>query len=222
MTWKSVIFHFLDPGDALAEILFGLIMVLTFTIGARLIAGEDGIAAREIAIAAIGCNVAWAVIDAVFFILGTLFYRSQRTRFFRQIKNAKNEQAALLAVQEQFGLDEEPLAARPQDRALLYQSILALATHSQPVRMRLTRADFISAFCVFVLVAATAVPAVIPLLLIENSFLALRTSNLVLVLLLFIVGYTWAHFTDARPIYVGLSVMVLGIVLVGIAVALGG
>lgn len=197
-------------------------MVLTFTIGARLIAGDAGIEAREIAVAAIGCNIAWGMIDAVFFILGQLFYRSQRARFFRQIKDAKNEQAALLAVQEEFGLDEEPLAARPEDRALLYQSIFALATHSQPAPVRLTRADFISALCCFVLVSATAVPAVVPLLLIENSFLALRTSNLVLVLLLFIVGYSWAHFTDARPIYVGLSVMVLGIVLVCIAVALGG
>lgn len=222
MTQQSFIFRFLDPGDALGEILFGLVMVLTFTIGARLLSGEAGVDAREIGVAAIGCNIAWGVIDAVFFVLGKLFYRSQRTRFFRQIKGAESEQAALLAVQEEFGLDEEPLAASPEDQALLYQSILALATHSQPMRVNLTRADFISALCVFALVATTAVPAVIPLLFIANSWIALRVSNLLLVVLLFVVGYSWAHFTDARPIYVGLSVMLLGLVMVCIAIALGG
>lgn len=222
MAKKYVIFRLLDPGDALAEILFGLIMVLTFTIGARLITADTGINPHELILAAVGCNVAWGVIDAVFFILGTLFYRSQRARFFRQIKNAANERAALLAVQEEFGLEEEPLTASADDRALLHQSILVLAAHSAPARVRLVRSDFISAFCVFALVAATAIPAVIPFLFIEDAFLALRTSNLVLVLLLFIVGYSWAHFTDARPLYVGLSVMLLGVVMVCIAVALGG
>ena len=33
----------------------------------------------------------------------------------------------------------------------------------------------------------------------KDGYLALRVCNLVLVLLLFIAGYWWAHYTDARP-----------------------
>jgi VIT1/CCC1 family predicted Fe2+/Mn2+ transporter len=55
--------------------------------------------------------------------------------------------------------------------------------------------DFASAFVVFVLVSATALPGVIPFLLLNDSYLALRLSNAVLILLLFVVGYWWVHCT---------------------------
>ena len=35
--------------------------------------------------------------------------------------------------------------------------------------------------------------------MLEDSYLALRLSNVVLILLLFLVGYWWAHYIDARP-----------------------
>jgi len=82
--------------------------------------------------------------------------------------------------------------------------------------------DFVSAFVVFVLVSATALPGVIPLLLMEDTHLALRLSNFILIVLLFIVGYWWAHYTDARPWSVGATVTLLGLSLVVVAVVLGG
>jgi VIT1/CCC1 family predicted Fe2+/Mn2+ transporter len=63
----------------------------------------------------------------------------------------------------------------------------------------LRRRDIVSAFVVFVLVSAAALPGVIPFLMLEDSYLALRLSNVVLILLLFLVGYWWAHYIDARP-----------------------
>ena len=65
-------------------------------------------------------------------------------------------------------------------------------------------------------------PGVIPFLVIADPNIALRVSNLVLILLLFVVGYVWAHRTDASPWRVGLTVMLLGVLMVGVAVALGG
>ena len=217
-----LITRYLGPGEALGEILFGLIMVLTFTMGARLITGEGVLDARELMIAALGCNLAWGIIDAMFFILGTLFNRSERARFFRRVRDSGSQQAALLAIQQEIALDEEPMAALPQERAKLNDSILTLATHSPPRRVPLSWSDFAAAAWVFILVAATAVPAVIPFLLFENAEITLRACNVLLVLLLFIVGYSWAHYTEARPLHVGLSVMLMGVVLACIAIALGG
>jgi len=48
----------LDPGERLGELLFGMIMVLTFTLGAGIELREDREATRELLIAALGCNAA--------------------------------------------------------------------------------------------------------------------------------------------------------------------
>jgi VIT family len=222
MTGKFSIHRYLDPGETLGEVLFGLIMVLTFTVGARLLMEKEGLDARELIVAAVGCNIAWGVIDAVLFMLGALFYRSQRARFYRALRGARNDAEALATVRVEFSLEDEPLAILPEDRARLHQSIVALTAQAVPARAHLLPRDFVGAFVVFALVSATALPGVIPFLLLGDSELALRLSNLVLILLLFVVGYWWAHYTDARPWRVGLSVMLLGVGLVLVAIALGG
>jgi hypothetical protein len=222
MKFRSVIHRYLEPSDTLAEVLFGLIMVLTFTVGAQLLSDEEGFDTRQLVAAAIGCNIAWGVIDATLYLLDTLFYRSRRARFFRTLRAAPSEAAALAAMQDEFGLEDVPLAVQPEDRARLYESMLALSAHAAPARVRLRREDYLAAVYVFLLVSATAVPGAIPLLLVKDSHLALRLSNLVLLILLFLVGYRWAHFTDARPWRVAASVTLLGLAMVLLAVVLGG
>ena len=60
----------LDPVSRASEILFGLIMVLTFTLS--LAATEAGRAdVRAVLIGMLGCNLAWAIIDAVMYLMGT-------------------------------------------------------------------------------------------------------------------------------------------------------
>jgi VIT1/CCC1 family predicted Fe2+/Mn2+ transporter len=143
-------------------------------------------------------------------------------RFYRSLKSARNEAEALAAVQDEFGLEDEPLAILPEDRARLYQAILTLSAHAAPARARLMRRDFSSAVAVVLLVSATALPGVIPFLLLKDSDLALRLSNTVLILLLFLGGYRWGYYTDVRPWRVGLAVMFLGVAMVLVSVALGG
>jgi hypothetical protein len=219
---RAIVQRYLDPGDALGEVLFGLIMVLSFTVGARFLMTAEEFNSTELVVGAVGCNIAWGVIDAVLFVLGNLFHRSQRTRFYRSLKSAPNEAEALAAVQDEFALEDEPLAILPEDRARLYEAILTLSAHAAPARARLLRRDFSSAVVVFLLVSATALPGVIPFLLLQDSHLALRVSNTVLILLLFLGGYRWGYYTDAPPWRVGLIVMLLGVAMVLVAVALGG
>jgi len=222
MSYKSVIHRYLDPGETLAEVLFGLIMVLTITVGARLFTAAGQLDTHRLVMTALGCNVAGGVIDAVFFVLGGLFHRSQCACFYRALRSLLNETEALAALQKEFGLEGEPLAVRPVDRVRLYESMLALSAHAVPARARLLRRDFGSALVVFALVSATALPGVIPFLLIADSNLALHVSNWVLVLLLFIVGFWWGQYTDIRPWRVGMTVMLLGVSMVLVAIALGG
>jgi hypothetical protein len=71
--FTALIHRYLDPATALAEILFGLIMTLTFTLSAGLLIEDEGRAgARELLIAVIGCNIAWGIIDGVLYLMAAL------------------------------------------------------------------------------------------------------------------------------------------------------
>jgi VIT1/CCC1 family predicted Fe2+/Mn2+ transporter len=212
----------IDPGDALGEILFGLIMALTFTVGSRLLFSETGLDVRELIVATVGCNVAWGIIDAVLFTLGTVFYKTRRVRVLRQVRTAGSDAVALSALMKEFPISGEPLVSTTADTDALYRSMLVLARRAEPGNLRLTKEDALAAIVVFLLVSATALPAIIPFLFIDNAYLALRTSNFLLIGLLFLTGFGWARFSDARPLMAGITMTCLGLALVGIAVALGG
>ena len=219
---NPLIGRYLDPAESLGEVLFGLIMVLTVTVGARLLTTPEALDGREIVVAAVGCNIAWGIIDAVLFVLGTLYQRSQRTRLVRAVRNAASEAEALAVIRRDFDVADAPVAVSPEDRARFHRLVLAVAAQAPPGRPRLRRADIAAALVVFLLVSATALPGVVPFLVIADADVALRVSNLVLLLLLFAAGYVWARRTDASPWRVGLTVTLLGVLMVGVAIALGG
>jgi len=68
--------HVLDPVERMSEILFGLIMVLTFT-GSLSVATAGHEEVRGLLIGAIGCNLAWGLIDAVMYLLTILVERGR-------------------------------------------------------------------------------------------------------------------------------------------------
>ena len=73
--------RYLDPASTLGEVLFGLIMTLTFTLGAGIIIEDEGReGARQLLIALIGCNIAWGLIDGVLYLAGQLFDRGRLRR----------------------------------------------------------------------------------------------------------------------------------------------
>jgi hypothetical protein len=61
--WYSRFVARLDPGERMGELLFGLIMVLTFTLGAGIELAGDRDETRSLLIAALGSNAAWGIID---------------------------------------------------------------------------------------------------------------------------------------------------------------
>ena len=65
-------------------------------------------------------------------------------------------------------------------------------------------------------------PVVIPFIVMRDPVPALRVSNAIAVVLLFMTGYAYARHTGRRPVWVGSAMVVLGSVLVGLTMALGG
>ena len=218
---RSIIEKYLDPGDSLSEILFGLVMTLTFTLGAGVLVRESPDAWRELLVATVGCNLAWGIIDGAMFIGGQLFERGRRLRLLHVIQRAASEDEAAAAVAGELDELLEPVTS-PDDRAALYGRIAANVRKANPKGRGIERDDLYGAIASFALVFISSVPAALPFLFIENAFWALRVSNALLIALLFVVGYRWAAYTPAPGWLVGLAFVVVGIALVVVAVLLGG
>ncbi len=73
----------LDPIDRVSEILFGLFMALTFT-GTFSVVTADRNEVRTMMMAAIGCNVAWGLVDGVMFALRSLVTRNREASLVRE------------------------------------------------------------------------------------------------------------------------------------------
>jgi len=213
--------RYLDPSETLLEVLFGLIMALTITAGARLLSERADIVGVELALALLGCNVAWGVIDGAFYLLGTQFSRNRRVQLVKRLRAASTEEEAMAALKDEFDLEGEP-SMRPQDEARFHRSLLELLRHAATDRARLQANDWVAAALIVVLVSATAIPGLIPLLMLQDGFTALRVANALQVGLLFFTGYWWAHYSGGNRWYTGLAIALLGTVLVLLAVPLGG
>jgi hypothetical protein len=83
----------LEPGERISEILFGLIMALTVT-GATSVVTADRFQIRTMLIAALGCNVAWGIIDAGMYLMARLIERGGNTLLLREIREAPDNQTA--------------------------------------------------------------------------------------------------------------------------------
>jgi hypothetical protein len=208
----------LDPADRVAEVLFGLIMVLTFT-GSLSVAeaGRDDV--RAMLIGALGCNLAWGIIDAILYLMGCLGERSRQLITFRAVRAAGSPERARAIL-----ADLLPSAIAQVIEPAEFEALRArLAQLPEPAAHgRMTKADWIGAAAVFLLVFVSTFPVVIPFIVMRDARLALRVSNAIAVAMLFMTGYTYGRLTGYRPVWMGVSMVVLGAVLVGLTMALGG
>jgi len=217
----SLLHRWLDPASSLGEIMFGLIMTLTFTLGAGLMIEDEGRAgARELLIAVIGCNIAWGIIDAAQYVIGQLFDRGRLRRLGSSIRALSPENAVKLIGGELDELLGE--VTSDAERAALYQTIANNVRSRPPTANYVSKEDLMGGFTSFWLVVISSIPAAIPFMFLDDARLALRISNGILLALLFVVGFSWARHTLSNPWVVGLGFLVGGGALVGAAIALGG
>ena len=219
---SSFVNKYLDPATSMGEVLFGLIMTLTFTLGAGLTIQEEGReGARQLLIATIGCNIAWGVIDGVFFMLGQLFERGRRRRIVQLVRGTAQERDAKALVAGELD-DVIEKVMTPEERHVLYGRIVQQIRSGEMPPNPITRADVMGGIASFWLVFFASLPAAIPFLFIDDALLALRISNAILLGLLFWAGHRFARYTMAPPALTGLLFLLFGAALVAMAIALGG
>ena len=207
----------LDPTERFAEVLFGVIMVLTFT-GSLSAASGGREAVRTMLIGAIGCNLAWGIVDAIMYLLNTLGERGRNLVTLRRVRRADPKEAAALLAEAVPPVVASAL--RPEEFEALRQRLVALP--EPPKRPPLRADDFRGALGVFLLVFVSTFPIVVPFLLMREALPALRVSNAVALAMLLAGGYRVGKYAGFRPWRTGLAMVAVGVVLVAITMALGG
>jgi hypothetical protein len=210
--------HVLDPIDRVSEILFGLIMVLTFT-GSLSVAESGREDVRIMLVGALGCNLAWGIIDAVFYLMGCLADRGRSIIALKALRETADPQRAHRLI---AGALPPMIAAvlKPAEFEEIRTRLTQLP--EPPKRARLRKEDWWGAGGVFLLVFLATFPVAIPFILFSDTMHALRFSNAVAIVLLFLMGYTFGRLTERNAWAVGLFMVLFGILLVAMTIALGG
>jgi VIT1/CCC1 family predicted Fe2+/Mn2+ transporter len=208
----------LEPGERIAEVLFGLIMVLSFT-GSLSVAeaGRDDV--RLMLIGALGCNIAWGIIDGILYLMDCLSERGRDIRALRAARTAAAPQEAHRVIAAAL----PPMVAAalgPADYETVRQKLLLVP--EPPSRPWLSKADWLGGLAVFFWVFVTTFPVAIPFIFMSDVARAMRVSNAIAVALLVITGYAFGRITNYHPWLTGLAMVVLGGGLVVATIALGG
>lgn len=208
----------LNPLERFSEIVFGLIMVLTFTCALSVAdpARED---VRAMLIGAIGCNLAWGIIDAVFYLLACLAGHGRNVVLLRSVQEAADPVHARQTIAEALP-SKVAEALQPSDFDRIHAHLSQLPAPDG--RARLTGTDWRGALGVFLLVFLSTLPVVLPFIFVHQARLALRISNAVAIVMLFWAGHMLARYAGLRRVPTGLTMVAIGVLLVGIAIALGG
>jgi VIT family len=208
----------LDPIDRVSEVLFGLIMVLTFT-GSLSVAeaGRDDV--RTMLIGALGCNVAWGIIDAMLYVMGSLAHKGQSLVTYLAVRKATDLQEAQRLIADAL----PPVVAsilEPAELETMRRRLIQLP--DPPEHVRLSKGDWLGAIGVFLIVFVSTFPVVIPFMVMRNVEPALRVSNTIAIVMLFLTGHAFGSMTGRHPWLVGSAMVVLGSILVSMTIALGG
>jgi hypothetical protein len=208
----------LEPAERISEVLFGLIMVLTIT-GSLSVAEANRESVRTMLVGALGCNFAWGVIDAVFYLMSGLIEKGRGLKTFRAVCKATDTQEAQRLI---VGALPPVIASvlQPAEFDAIHQRLKQLP--EPPRYARFHRDDWLGAAGVFLLVFLSTFPVAIPFVFAQDATLALRLSNAIAIVMLFALGYASGRCAGRNPWMMGSSMVVFGLILVGMTIALGG
>jgi hypothetical protein len=217
-SFRSLLAGVLSPAERVSEILFGLIMTLSIT-GTMSVAagGEEDVSVMLWGV--LGCNVAWGIIDGILYLIGSDYEHRRGVVLLDLIRRTGAEKEACGAIAESM----PPIVAgvlQPDELEAVRRRLAALPQSPPPPVIR--REDLRGALGVCILVVLSCIPVIVPFLLLMDPLQALRTSNAVAIAMLFLCGYALGGHAGTPKAWTGLVMVVLGVLLVGLTIALGG
>ena len=208
----------LSPVDRVSEMLFGLFMALTFT-GAVSIADTGEGQIRSMFIAALGCNLAWGLVDAVMYLVRTVTDRGRYLTLVRSVREAKDADAGRTIIERSLSQGVAVLVSTAEVEAMRGR-ILTLP--SLPPRPTLGRGDLLAALAIFLVVVASTFPVVLPFVFFDDVGTAKNVSRAIALAMLFSGGLALGRYAGYGGLRVGFMMAGLGTALVIAINALGG
>jgi hypothetical protein len=210
----------LDPVSRLSEIMFGLLMVLTFT-GSFSVSNAGSNDVQDLLKASLGCNLAWGIVDGFMFLIATLCDRGHGQRLLMQLRKqplGAPRATELLAERLPFLVNE---VLTPDDITHLHKRLLEVKAPTE--RLRPTLIELRGALAVFLLVFLSTLPVILPFMFLTEPMRALRLSNTIALVMMLLIGLRLGRHAGAqRPWLTGLTFALFGVVLVSVTIALGG
>jgi len=208
----------LSPVDRVSELLFGLFMALTF-VGAVSVseAGQDDI--RNMLIAALGCNLAWGLVDAVMYLVRTVTDQGRSLTLVLSVRAAANAETGRKLIASTLSRVGAVVVSEAEIEAI--RARIAALT-SLPARPTLRWDDLLAAVAIFLIVVASTFPVVLPFVLIDDVAVAKALSRAVALAMLFFGGLALGRYAGYGSWRVGFMMAGLGTALVGAIRALGG
>lgn len=207
----------LDPIDRLSEIIFGLLMALSFTGTMSTVTGEEG-GVNAVLVAALGCNIAWGIVDGVMYVLTTAVERVRRRGFLDSLRREPIERAREMFLENLP--DDVRRVSSPKETEALLLRVRALSY--DPRHRAVTGHDLKAAFAIFLLVVISTLPPSIPFLLVDDVALAMRVSNAIALVMLFVIGARLGRYMGRSPWPMAFAVAAIGAVLVAVTILFGG
>ena len=208
----------LSPVDRVSELLFGLFMALTFT-GAVSVAESGREEVRAMFAAALGCNLAWGLVDAVMYVVRTMTDRGRLLTLVRSVRAAPDAAAGRTLIERSLSRAVAGLVS-PAEVEAMRGRIVALP--SVPARPTLRADDLLASLAIFLIVVASTFPVVLPYVLIGDVRTATTVSRIVALAMLFFGGVALGRYAGYGSWRVGLMMAGLGTALVIAINALGG
>ena len=207
----------LDPVDRASEILFGLIMVLAITGSLSIVDGKADV--RTLLVGALGCNLAWGIIDGILYLMGCLAETARKILVWDTVRDVADPDRARRAL---AGALPPVIASALQPEELEKMRLRMVALPERADRTVLHRRDWLAALGVLLVVFLSTFPVVIPFIFMKDARLALRVSNAIAIAMLFLTGHSFGRHIGGKPVRTGIAMVLLGAVLVGLTIALGG
>lgn len=207
----------LDPVERFSEIVFGLIMVLSFTCALSVAeAGREDV--RGMLIGALGCNLAWGIIDAAFYLITALSEQGRNARLLREVQQL-NDPAQVRGLLAEWLPESVAAALRPAELERIHEQMKQLPPPAPP---RWTAENWRGALGVFTLVFLSTFPVVLPFIFLREARPALHLSNSIAIAMLYASGHMLGGYAGLNRLRTGLSMVAIGVLLVALAIALGG
>lgn len=208
----------LDVVERVSEMCFGLLMALTF-VGAVSTGGEAQETPSTMWRAALGCNLAWGLADAMMYLLHTLTSRGNRLILALDMKNAADEATGIGLVRNALPPLIEILVT---DADLEPLRVKLVNLEPLPDRPRLYFIDLLRAARVFFIVVLSTFPVVLPFMLLDDVPKALLISRVLSLTMLFIGGFALGRYAGLGAWRAGVGMTVIGVCLTMAIIALGG